>query len=106
MTQNTADRRKDVAKSGNYDIYIEIDCDCEELVDACGLEYEEVADDSTQNEICISLDRDEFEEVFDTTPMSKANEQYISGQLLNYELAEYTTKVTVYKPSGDIISFY
>ena len=29
--EQTAARRKDVAQSGNYDIYIEIDCDCEEL---------------------------------------------------------------------------
>ena len=59
MTQ-TAERRKDVAKSGRYDIYIEIDIDCEELVDACGLDYEPVEDDETQNEICISLNSDEF----------------------------------------------
>ena len=89
-----------------YDVHIEIDIDCEELVDACGLEYTVSDQDETQNVITLVLDKDEFEEVFDTTPMSKANEQYISGQLLNYELAEYTTKVTVYKPSGDIISFY
>jgi len=89
-----------------YDVHIEIDIDCEELVDACGLDYTVSDQDETQNVITLVLDKDEFEEVFDTTPMSKANEQYISGQLLNYELAEYTTKVTVYKPSGDIISFY
>ena len=106
MTQNTADRRKEVAKSGYYDIYIEIDCDCEELVDACGLEYEEVADDSTQNEICISLDEDEFEDIQHDCPFNYTDEQDIASTLLNAELGEYTTKVTVYKPNGNIISFY
>ena len=105
MTQNTADRRKEVAKSGSYDIYIEIDCDCEELVDACGLEYEEVADDSTQNEICISLNSDEFEDVQHDCNFNYANEQDVATALLNPELGEYVTKVTIYKPTGDIISF-
>jgi len=88
-----------------YKIAIEIDIDCQELLDAIGLDYTESEDDDTQNVVWLKLDKDEFEEVFDTTPMSKANEQYISGQLLNYELAEYTTKVTVYKPTGDTITF-
>ena len=111
MTQNTADRRKEVAKSGYYDIYIEIDCDCEELVDACGLEYEEVADDSTQNEICISLDKDEFTDVVKDASLSWTldgrlpSEQDIACAILNAELSEYTTKVTVYQPNGNIISF-
>ena len=106
MTQNTADRRKEVASSGYYDIYIEIDCDCEELVDACGLEYEEVADDSTQNEICISLDEGEFEDMQHDCNFNYANEQDVATALLNPELGEYTTKVTIYKPDGNIISFY
>ena len=106
MTQNTADRRKEVAKSGYYDIYIEIDCDCEELVDACGLEYEEVADDSTQNEICISLSRDEYRRAMQPLDLNYENEQTIGAAMLNHELAEYVTKVTIYKPTGDIISFY
>ena len=105
MTQNTADRRKDVAKTGNYDIYIEIDCDCEELVDACGLDYEEVVDDSTQNEICISLNSDEFEDVQRDCNFNYTDEQDLGATLLNPELGEYVTKVTIYKPSGDIISF-
>ena len=106
MTQNTADRRKDVAKSGNYDIYIEIDCDCEELVDACGLDYEEVEDDRTQNEICISLDRDDYEELYERCPFEATDEQFIGCFLLNHELGEYVTKVTIYKPDGNVISFY
>ena len=103
--QNTADRRKDVAKTGNYDIYIEIDCDCEELLDAVGLDYEQVEDDDTQNEICISLNINEFKDVFETIQLVHANETELGTRLLNAELGEYVTKVTVYKPSGDIIVF-
>jgi len=41
QTTQTRLRREEVARTGTYDIYIEIDCDCEELVDACGLEYKQ-----------------------------------------------------------------
>ena len=106
MTQtNQGDRRKDVAKTGNYDIYIEIDCDCEELVDACGLEYEEVLDDSTQNEICLSLTKDEYYGSFGALHLDVLDERFIGEMLLNPELGEYVTKVTIYKPNGNIISF-
>ena len=105
MTQNTADRRKEVAKSGFYDIYIEIDIDCEELVDACGLDYERTEDDDTQNEICISLDSDEFEDVQRDCNFNYTDEQDIASVLLNAELSEYVTKVTIYKPDCNIISF-
>ena len=105
MTQTT-DRRKDVAKTGTFDIYIEIDCDCEELVDACGLDYTRSEDDDTQNEICISLDEDEFEDLQFNCPFNYTDEQDIASALLNAELGEYTTKVTVYKPNGNVISFY
>jgi len=101
-----ADRRNDVRKSGTYDVYIEIDCDCQELLDAVGLDYEVAKDDDTQNEICISLNAAEFTDVFDQSVLSLTNEQTIATALLNHELGEYTTKVTVYTPSGDIISFY
>ena len=103
--QNTADRRKDVAKTGNYDIYIEIDCDCEELLDAVGLDYEEVVDDTTQNEICLSLDKDEYDEFSFAIDFNTTDEQAISSYLLNHELGEYTTKVTIYKPNGDKVTF-
>ena len=106
MTQ-TQDRRQDVRKSGTYDIYIEIDIDCEELVDACGLDYERTEHDDTQNEICLSLDEDEWSDFkarvlwspFDT------DEQLIGAALLNDELSEYVTKATIYKPNGDKITF-
>ena len=93
-------------KQGTYDVYIEIDIDCEELLDAVGLDYDKVTTDDTQNEICISLDEEQFTDVFDQSILSMTNEQTIGTALLNHELGEYVTKVTVYKPSGDIISFY
>ena len=112
MTIGTADRRLDSRSQGTYDVYIEIDCDCEELVDACGLEYKQCEDDSTQNEICISLDKDEFTDVVKDVSQSWTldgrlpSEQDIACAILNAELSEYTTKVTVYQPNGNIISFY
>ena len=105
MTIGTADRRMDVAKSGMYDIYIEIDIDCEELVDACGLDYKRTEDDDTQNEVCISLDADEWEDFQADNNFNYADEQTIGHYLLNHELGEYVTKVTIYKPNGNIISF-
>ena len=106
MTIGTADRRMDVAQSGMYDIYIEIDIDCEELVDACGLDYTRSEDDDTQNEICISLDAGEWADFAEDVDFGYADEQQLGALLLNEELGEYVTKVTIYKPSGDIISFY
>ncbi len=105
MTTTQTDRRKDVQKAGTYDIYIEIDCDCEELVDACGLDYETAEEDSSQNEICLSLDKDEYNDLQDRCDFNATNEQFIGCALLNHELGEYVTKVTIYKPTGDIISF-
>jgi len=102
----TQDRRTQArSKTGTYDVYIEIDCDCEELLDAIGLEYKQCEDDDTQNEVLISLDRAEFTDVFDQSVLSMTNEQTIATALLNYELGEYATKVTVYTPTGDKITF-
>ena len=105
QTTTTPDRRLDSRKTGTYDVYIEIDCDCEELLDAVGLDYDRSELDDTQNEVCISLDRDEFCDVFETIQLAKANEQVFASRLLNPELGEYTTKVTVYTPQGDKITF-
>ena len=105
MTQTTTERRKDVAKSGFYDIYIEIDCDCEELVDACGLDFTRSEDDDTQNEICLSLDADEWDEFSFAIDFNTTDETAIGSYLLNMELGEYTTKVTIYKPNGDKVTF-
>ena len=85
-------KRESARTQGTYDVYIEIDCDCEELLDACDIEYTEVADDSTQNEVAFHLDRAEFTDVFDQSVLSMTNEQTIATALLNPELGEYTTK--------------
>ena len=107
MTQDTltANRRSDTRQSGTYDVYIEIDCDCEVLLDAIGLDYIQCEDDDTQNEVCISLNKAEFTDVFDQSVLSMTNEQTIATALLNHELGEYTTKVTVYTRYGDKITF-
>ena len=103
---DSAQHRIDAQKSGTYDIYIEIDIDCEELVDACDLDYTRSAEDDTQNEICISLDSGEYEDLQADCNFNYTDEQDIGAALLNGELSEYVTKVTIYKPTGDIISFY
>lgn len=106
MTQTTtATRRSDAGGSGTYDVYIEIDIDCQELLDACDLDYITSEDDDTQNEIALSLDYDEFVDVFEQAPLAMTNEQTLGAALLNTELGEYVTKVTVYTPSGDRITF-
>ena len=92
-------------KPENYKVAIEIDIDCEELVDACGLDYTRSLDDDTQNVIMLELDYDEFTDVFEQAPLCMTNEQTLAAALLNTELGEYTTKVTAYTPSGDTIEF-
>ena len=98
-------KRESARTQGTYDVYIEIDIDCQELLDACDIEYKESDDDMSQNEVCISLNRAEFTDVFDQSVLSMTNEQTIATALLNHELGEYTTKVTVYTPTGDKITF-
>ena len=88
-----------------YDIYFEIDCDCEELLDAIGLDYKQCEDDDTQNEVLISLDTEEAADVLDQSVLSMTNEQTLAAAVLNHELSEYTTKATIYTPSGDMIMF-
>lgn len=97
--------RDEARQSGTYDVYIEIDCDCQELLDAVGLDYELSKDDDTQNEVCISLDKDEYNDLQDRCDFNATNEQFIGCALLNHELGEYVTKVTIYKPNADKITF-
>ena len=90
-----------------YDIYFEIDCDCEELLDAIGLDYKQCEDDDTQNEVALSLDADEwsdFKARVNWSPLD-TDEQLVGAALLNDELSEYVTKATIYKPNGDKITF-
>ena len=106
MTQTTTPQRRDsTRKSGTYDVYIEIDCDCQELLDAIGLDYEQCEDDDTQNEVGFTFTKEEFCDIFETVQLAKANEQVFASRILNPELGEYTTKVTVYTPQGDKITF-
>ena len=88
-----------------YKVAIEIDIDCEELLDATGLDYTKSEDDDTQNVVWLDLTESEFTEVFDQEPLSMTNEQTLAAALLNHELGEYTTKVTAYTPTGDTITF-
>ena len=98
-------KRESARTQGTYDVYIEIDIDCQELLDACDIEYKESDDDMSQNEVAFHLDRAEFTDVFDQSVLSMTNEQTIATALLNHELGEYTTKVTVYTPYGDKVTF-
>tara|TARA_Y100000356_G_C11046080_1_gene176175 strand:- start:75 stop:389 length:315 start_codon:yes stop_codon:yes gene_type:complete len=88
-----------------YDVHIEIDIDCEELLDAIDLDYSKSEDDDTQNVVIICLNEAEFHDVFDQSLLSMTNEQTLATAILNPELGEYTTKVTVYTPHGDKITF-
>ena len=106
MTQTKTQACRDQARStGTYDVYIEIDIDCQELLDAVGMEYDNVAEDDTQNEICISLTEDQFEDLQHDCNFNYTNEQDIGATMLNHELGEYVTKVTIYKPDGNKITF-
>ena len=102
---STIDARNNARTNGTYDVYIDIDCDCEELLDAIGLDYTTSEDDETQNEVKLILDKDEFCDVFETIQLAKANEQVFASRILNPELGEYTTRVQVYTPQGDKITF-
>ena len=105
---DAAQHRIDAKEKGTYDVYIEIDIDCEELIDASGLDYTRSVEDDTQNEICLSFTKDEFKDTFEGVDLTDDywNEVSITELLLNPEMCEYATKVTIYKPNGDIICFY
>jgi hypothetical protein len=105
LSQDIADTVHTRQERSSYDIYFEIDCDCEELLDAIGLPYKQCEDDDTQNEVLISLDPEEAADVLDQSVLSMTNEQTIAAAVLNHELSEYTTKATIYTPHGDTIIF-
>ena len=88
-----------------YKVAIEIDIDCEELLDATGLDYTRSLDDDTQNVVMLELDYDGFTDIFEQAPLCMTNEQTLATAMLNHELGEYTTKVTVYTPHGDKMTF-
>ena len=99
------EKRNYSANKGTYDVYIEIDCDCEELLDACDIDYTQCEDDDTQNEVAFHLDREDYHAVVDQSVLSMTNETTLATALLNYELGEYVTKVTIYTPHGDKVTF-
>ena len=99
-TDTTHGRKPDV-----YKVAVEIDIDCEELLDAIGLDYSRSEQDDTQNVVWLELDYDGFTDVFEQAPLCITNEQTLGTALLNPELGEYTTKVTAYTPTGDTITF-
>ena len=99
------ERRTPTQGRSTYDLYFEIDIDCEELLDAIGLDYVKCKDDDTQNEVLISLTPSEATDVLDQSALSMTNEQTLAAAVLNHELSEYTTKATIYTPSGDKITF-
>ena len=90
-----------------FKVAIEIDIDCEELLDAIGLKYTRSEDDDTQNVVWVELDEDEWSDFKARVAWSpfEVDEQLIGAALLNDELSEYVTKATIYKPSGDNICF-
>jgi len=92
-------------KTDKYMINIEIDIDCQELLDSIGLDYELSEDDDTQNVIGLILTEEEFQDVFETCQLTKANEVEFGTRLLNPELGEYCTKVTVLTPDNNVIIF-
>ena len=98
-------KREESRTQGTYDVYLEIDCDCQELLDAIGLDYKQCEDDDTQNEVAFTLDRAEYTDLIDQSLLSMTNEQTIARALLNEELSEYTTKATIYTPYGDKVTF-
>ena len=106
MTQTLDPRRTPSQGRSTYDIYFEIDIDCQELLDAIGIDYVQCKDDDTQNEVLIELDKEEAAAVLDQSILSMTNEQTLAAAVLNHELSEYTTKATIYTPSGDVICFY
>ena len=107
MTPLTTEQRgtSSTTDAGTYDIYFEIDIDCQELLDAIGLDYVQCEDDDTQNEVALSLTPAEAVDVLDQSVLSMTNEQTLGTAILNPELGEYVTKVTVYTPHGDKITF-
>ena len=105
MSQDIADTVHTRQGRSTYDLYFEIDCDCEELLDAIGLEYQQCEDDDTQNEVCISLDPEEAHDVLDQSLLTMTNEQTIAAAVLNHELSEYTTSAVIETPQGDRIIF-
>ena len=94
-----------------YKVVFDIDIDCEELLDAIGLDYTRSELDDTQNVVEIELDKDEFTDVVNsvaqrwTIDRTFPCEQDVATAVLNPELGEYTTSAVIETPQGDRIIF-
>ncbi len=84
-----------------YKVAVEIDIECEEIVDVCGLDYIRSEDDDSQIVVWLTLNDDEFFDIFERNELLEE----ISERLLNDEIAQSTNRITVYKPTGDTIKF-
>ena len=89
----------------HYKIVFDIDIDCEELLDAIGLDYTRSELDNTQNVVEIELNAAEAHDVLDQSLLTMTNEQTIAAAVLNHELSEYTTSAVIETPQGDRIIF-
>ena len=88
-----------------YHFTFEIDIDCQELLDAIGLEYKQSQEDYSQNVVCVDLTPAEYKESIYDLALGSCNEQTLASYILNPELSEYTTKCSIYTPYGDTICF-
>ena len=100
MATDTTHGRKDV-----YKVVFDIDIDCEELLDAIGLDYTRSELDDTQNVVEIELNTAEYKESIYDLALGSCNEQTIASYILNPELGEYTTSAVIETPQGDRIIF-
>ena len=99
-TDTTHGRKPDV-----YKVAVEIDIDCEPLLDCCDLDYTRSELDNTQNVVEIELTPAEAHDVLDQSLLTLTNEQTIAAAVLNHELSEYTTSAVIETPQGDRIIF-
>ena len=91
----------------NYYVFIDIDIDCEESLDDLGLNYQKSKDNESRNIIEILLKENEYSDLFKNINFNNTNHIQLSTYLLkNFELGQFSTRVTISKPNGDNISFY
>ena len=75
------------------------------LVDVCGLDYTRSEHDDSKIVVWLTLNKDEFFDIFERVQLLKPDAQYFAEALLNAEITEYTTRITVDKPTGETITF-
>tara|TARA_Y100001970_G_scaffold195119_1_gene237142 strand:+ start:2453 stop:2770 length:318 start_codon:yes stop_codon:yes gene_type:complete len=91
-----------------YVFKIEVDVDCQNLLDTLGLDYYE-PDDSVSNRlvkiITIRMSPKEYDQLKDEVTFDTANEEQLASLIVSPELGDYTLKVTLYKPNGNTVTF-